>query len=117
MGAEPINSETLASINADVQDAQDMNDVLFCERQARKANFIRKHLSYDKTFWILSQKDKLRRFCQRLVQPANGDRIFGLPHSPLAVGLCALSAAPSAHYDRRPSCRGHRYSSLPPGLL
>ena len=93
-----------------------MNDVLY-ERRAQKADFIRAHPSYDKTFWIFSQKNKLRQFCQRLVQPANGDRIFGLPHSPLAVDLCALPAAPFAHYDRRPSCRGHRYSSLPPGLL
>ena len=84
IGAEPINSETLASINADVQDAQDLNDVLY-ERQAQKADFIRTHTSYDKTFWIFSQKNKLRQFCQRLVQPANGDCIFGLPHSPLSI--------------------------------
>ncbi|KAL5522184.1 CCH1 [Sanghuangporus sanghuang] len=81
--------EILASINADAQDAQDINDVLY-ERRAQKADFIRAHPSYDKTFWIFSQKNKLRQFCQRLIQPANGDRIFGLPHSPVAHALFQL---------------------------
>lgn len=60
------------------------------ERRAQKADFIRAHPSYDKTFWIFSQKNKLRQFCQRLIQPANGDRIFGLPHSPVAHTLFQL---------------------------
>ena len=84
-----MHSEILASINADAQDAQDMNDVLY-ERRAQKADFIRAHPSYDKTFWIFSQKSKIRKFCQRLVQPANGDRIFGQPHSPLAHSFFQL---------------------------
>ncbi|KAI5121745.1 hypothetical protein M0805_009034 [Coniferiporia weirii] len=74
--------EILATINADAQDTQDFNDVLY-ERRAQKADFIRAHPSYDKTFWIFSQKSRLRQLCQRLVQPASGDRIFGIPHSPL----------------------------------
>lgn len=84
-----LYSEILASINADAQDAQDMNDVLY-ERRAQKADFIRAHPSYDKTFWLFSQKSRFRQFCQRLVQPANGDRIFGQPHSPLAHSLFQL---------------------------
>lgn len=56
----------------------------FYERRARKADFIRDHPTYDKTFWIFSQKNPLRRMCQRLVYPANGERIFGLPPSPVA---------------------------------
>lgn len=66
-----------------------MNDVLY-ERRAQKADFIRAHPSYDKTFWIFSQKSKIRQFAQRMVQPANGDRIFGLPHSPLTHSLFQL---------------------------
>ena len=51
------------------------------ERRAQKADFIRAHPSYDKTFWIFSQKNPIRQFCQSLVEPANGDRIFGQKHS------------------------------------
>lgn len=51
------------------------------ERRAQKADFIRDHPSYDKTFWIFSQKNWLRKFCQKLVQPASGPRIFGTPQS------------------------------------
>ena len=56
----------------------------------QKADFIRSHPSYDKTFWIFSQKSSIRQFCQRLVQPANGERIFGLPHSPFAHSIFQL---------------------------
>lgn len=57
-----------------------MSDILY-EQRALKADFIRDHPSFDKTFWIFSQKNALRRWCQTLVQPANGERIFGTPPS------------------------------------
>ena len=79
----------LAALNSDAATAEDMNDILY-ERRAQKADFIRNHPTYDKTFWIFSQKSKIRKFCQRLVQPANGDRIFGQPHSPLAHSFFQL---------------------------
>ena len=81
--------ELLAGFNTDAQISQDINDVLY-ERRAQKADFIRAHPSYDKTFWVFSQKSKIRQFCQLLVQPANGDRIFGLPHSPIAHSIFQL---------------------------
>lgn len=81
--------ELLASINADAADARDVNDVLY-ERRAQKADFIRSHPSYDKTFWVFSQKNRLRRYCQLLVRPANGERIFGTPYSPAAHTLFQL---------------------------
>ncbi len=62
---------------------EDINDVLH-ERRAQKADFIRDHPTYDKTFWIFSQKNPIRRICQKLVTPANGDRIFGTPPSHIA---------------------------------
>lgn len=80
---EFLSREILASINAEDHDAQDVSDVLF-ERRAQKADFIRAHPSYDKTFWIFSQKNILRQACQRLVRPANGERIFGMQYSPTA---------------------------------
>jgi voltage-dependent calcium channel len=70
-----LNNETVT-----VEDANDILD----ERRAQKADFIRDHPTYDKTFWIFSQKNPLRHFCQKLVAPANGERIFGSPPSPIA---------------------------------
>ena len=79
----------MAAFNNDSTRQQDIDDILF-ERRAQKADFIRAHPSYDKTFWIFSQKSKVRQLCQRIVQPANGERIFGLPHSLLAHSLFQL---------------------------
>ncbi|KAJ3710963.1 hypothetical protein C8R42DRAFT_596461 [Lentinula raphanica] len=72
--------ELLASVAPETLNSSDINDALF-ERRAHKADFIRDHPTYDKTFWIFSQQDPIRRFCQHLVQPAHGERIFGLPTS------------------------------------
>ena len=66
-----------------------MNDILN-ERRAQKADFIREHPTYDKTFWIFSQKNILRRFCQKLVAPANGERIFGSAPDPFAHPIFQL---------------------------
>lgn len=60
-----------------------MNDALH-ERRAQKADFIRDHPSYDKTFWVFSQKNAFRRWCQSIVRPADGERIFGRPTSATA---------------------------------
>ena len=57
------------------------------EQRAQKADFITAHPSYDRTFWFFSQKNPLRRVCQVLVEPANGQRIFGRPASPTAHAL------------------------------
>ncbi|KAJ7019630.1 Ion transport protein-domain-containing protein [Mycena alexandri] len=65
---------------------EELSDALY-ERRAQKADFIRDHPSYDKTFWIFSQKNMLRRFCQKLVQPASGPRIFGTQQSALLYPL------------------------------
>ncbi|TDL23428.1 hypothetical protein BD410DRAFT_897507 [Rickenella mellea] len=81
--------EILAAINTDTADTQDLNDALH-ERKALKADFIRAHPTYDKTFWIFSQDSGIRQVCQKLVQPSNGERIFGVPHSPVAHSLFQL---------------------------
>ncbi|KAI0331568.1 hypothetical protein GY45DRAFT_1248483 [Cubamyces sp. BRFM 1775] len=93
--ADPVDEETerhlevLAALNNDAVDAEELNDALY-ERRAQKADFIRDHPSYDKTFWVFSQKNWLRRTCQKLVAPAGGDRIFGTPHSPIAHPIFQL---------------------------
>ncbi|KAL7278048.1 hypothetical protein ACG7TL_008012 [Trametes sanguinea] len=93
--ADPIDEETerhlevLAALNNDAVDAEELNDALY-ERRAQKADFIRDHPTYDKTFWVFSQKNWLRRMCQKLVAPAGGERIFGTPHSPIAHPIFQL---------------------------
>ncbi|KAF7794178.1 hypothetical protein EIP86_005309 [Pleurotus ostreatoroseus] len=81
--------ELLAALNPETTTAEDMNDILY-ERRAQKADFIRDHPTYDKTFWIFSQKNPLRRLCQKLVAPANSERIFGTPPSPIAHPIFQL---------------------------
>ncbi|KAH9024879.1 Ion transport protein-domain-containing protein, partial [Lactarius pseudohatsudake] len=75
--------DLLAAINNEAAMGEEVNDALD-ERRAIKADFIRDHPSYDKTFWIFSQKNVARRFCQTIVRPAGGDRIFGWPPSKIA---------------------------------
>ncbi|KAG6337189.1 hypothetical protein ID866_1903 [Astraeus odoratus] len=70
--------EILAGINHDELSSEVLSDVLQ-EQQARKADFIRDHPTYDKTFWVFSQRNRLRQLCQKVVRPAGGDRIFGTP--------------------------------------
>jgi hypothetical protein len=82
-------SDLLAAINNEAAGVGDANDALD-ERKAIKADFIRDHPSYDKTFWIFSQKNPVRRFCQMLVRPAGGERIFGWPPSPIAHTIFQL---------------------------
>jgi hypothetical protein len=60
---------------------------MISERRTQKADFIRDHPSYDKTFWIFSQKNILRRTCQKLVQPASSVRVFATLPSPILYPL------------------------------
>ncbi|CAE6352806.1 unnamed protein product [Rhizoctonia solani] len=60
------------------------------EQRVKKAEFIRAHPTFDRTFWILSQQNPLRRFCQMLVTPSNGDRIYGRPPSPVPQAIFQL---------------------------
>ncbi|KAJ6570981.1 Ion transport protein-domain-containing protein [Mycena vulgaris] len=92
-GGDPQADETerhlelLATMRNEATPANgDLSDAAY-ERRAQKADFIRDHPSYDKTFWVFSQKNVLRRMCQKLVQPASGDRIFGTPQSPVFYPL------------------------------
>ncbi|KAJ7058571.1 Ion transport protein-domain-containing protein [Mycena amicta] len=79
--------ELLAAVrNEATTTNEELSDVLY-ERRAQKADFIRDHPSYDKTFWIFSQNNIIRKMCQKLVQPAGGVRIFGTPQSPMLYPL------------------------------
>lgn len=41
-------------------------------------------------FWVIGQKNPLRQLCQKVVQPARGDRIFGTPPSSVALPIFQL---------------------------
>jgi len=60
------------------------------EQRAQKADFIRDHPSYDKVFWVISQKNWIRKLCQKLVVPPRGDRIYGEPYSPVVHPIFQL---------------------------
>ncbi|KAG2214396.1 hypothetical protein INT47_000952 [Mucor saturninus] len=51
------------------------------ERRALKRDFILAHPSYDKSLYIFSSGNPIRRWCQLIVQPSRGERIFGTPPS------------------------------------
>ncbi|KDQ07800.1 hypothetical protein BOTBODRAFT_591897 [Botryobasidium botryosum FD-172 SS1] len=71
--------EVLAAVNTEAHIDEDHDAT--AEQRAQRADFIAAHPTYDKTFWVFSQKHKLRKLCQKLVIPSNGDRIFGTPPS------------------------------------
>lgn len=83
------HSELLASVNSEVGLAEAADDESH-ERRALKADFIRDHPTYDKVFWVIGQKNWLRKMCQKVVQPARGERIFGSPPSPIAHPIFQL---------------------------
>jgi voltage-dependent calcium channel len=79
----------LATLNTEAAAAQDLDDAIY-ERRAQKEDFIRNHPSYDRTMWIFPQSNMIRQFCQRLVEPAGGERIFGILPSRIAQPLFQL---------------------------
>ncbi|TEB23953.1 high-affinity cell membrane calcium channel [Coprinellus micaceus] len=81
--------ELIASVNNEAAFKEDEDDE-YQERRAQKADFMRDHPSYDKVFWVISQKSWLRKMCQKIVQPARGERIFGQPYSPVALPVFQL---------------------------
>ncbi|KAF9647780.1 hypothetical protein BDM02DRAFT_3187683 [Thelephora ganbajun] len=112
--------EVLATLNAEDQVFQDVSDALY-ERRAQKADFIRNHPSYDKTFWVFSQKNIVRQWCQKVVEPACGERIFGQPHSRLVhpifqlLILCAIIAGIVVESIATPVYRRNYYTRM--GLI
>ncbi|KAG8724518.1 calcium channel protein, partial [Ceratobasidium sp. 395] len=81
-GEETLELERHLEILSATNPDQIPDDLKFHrEQQARKAAFIKAHPTFDKPFWFLSQQNPVRRFCQTLVIPSNGERIFGQPTS------------------------------------
>lgn len=77
-----ISSDLLPTTDSSVQDQEHSRGIIG-ERRALQADFIIAHPSYDRSLWIFSQTNPVRRFCQRLVDPAYGEeRIRGRPAVP-----------------------------------
>ncbi|KAG8215839.1 Ion transport protein-domain-containing protein [Butyriboletus roseoflavus] len=83
---DPVEHETdryfdiLARLKRDTSNSKDPSDV----RSTQTVNLIRRYPTYDKSFWIFPQTNRLRRLCQKIVHPSGGERIFGTPPSNVA---------------------------------
>ena len=84
-----INRELLALIHPDQNSTDGLEDEIN-EQRAQKADFIRDHPSYDRVFWVISQKNWIRKFCQKVVVPTRGDRIYGETYSPVVYPIFQL---------------------------
>lgn len=73
---DPTLRETVAN-----RYQQETTDLDLEERKALKKDFIRAHPSYDKSLYLFSSSNRIRRWCQLIVQPSRGERIFGTPAS------------------------------------
>ncbi|KAI8139587.1 Ion transport protein-domain-containing protein [Fennellomyces sp. T-0311] len=47
------------------------------ERKALRREFIAQHPTYDKSLYLFTPRNRLRRWCQALVPPSRGERFFG----------------------------------------
>ncbi|KAJ1021688.1 hypothetical protein NDA16_003824 [Ustilago loliicola] len=73
------------------------------DARIQQAQFIASHPSYDKSYFLFSNHNKFRRFCQSLVPSSHGERLFGRPVSPyrhklfqIAVFLAIVGSVISA---------------------
>lgn len=55
----------------------EMTDHDIEERKALKRDFITAHPSYDRSLYVFSNNNPIRKWCQLLVKPSRGERIFG----------------------------------------
>lgn len=74
------SSSSAAAASGEAEAA--MHDVE--ERKALRQEFIYAHPSYDKSLYIFSVNNRIRRWCQMLVPPSRGERFFGTQPSLVA---------------------------------
>lgn len=73
-------SELLPPINPGTT-ADEHKDTLR-EKRNLQADFIAAHPSFDRSLWIFSQGNPIRKLCQWIAPPAYGQRIFGQAEKP-----------------------------------
>lgn len=71
-----MSNRALLATNRDAEDDESAN---MKQRRVEEVDFIMSHPTYDISLWFFSQQNRLRRFCQTLVTPPHGVRIFGEP--------------------------------------
>lgn len=59
----------------------------YSDTRIQQARFIASHPSYDKSYFLFSNHNRFRRFCQSLVPSSHGERLFGRPMSPFRYKL------------------------------
>ncbi|SNX86724.1 related to CCH1 - Calcium channel (alpha subunit) [Melanopsichium pennsylvanicum] len=59
----------------------------YSDARIQQAQFIASHPSYDKSYFLFSNHNRFRRFCQSLVPPSHGERLFGRSVSPYRYKL------------------------------
>lgn len=106
---EFASNRRLARMRSDLGLATASNDAAaFLQRspsdaRIQQAKFIASHPSYDKSYFLFSNHNRFRRFCQSLVPSSHGERLFGRPVSPfrhklfqIAVFLAIVGSVVSA---------------------
>lgn len=77
-GTATLLSDILARLQGDTSISKDSSSDT---HRTQTIDLIRRYPTYDKTFWIFPQTNRLRRLCQKIVRPSGGERIFGTPPS------------------------------------
>ncbi|TKY88115.1 hypothetical protein EX895_002825 [Sporisorium graminicola] len=63
----------------------------YSDARIQQARFIATHPSYDKSYFLFSNHNRFRRFCQSLVPSSHGERLFGRPVSPFRHKLFQIA--------------------------
>ncbi|EST08271.2 Ion transport domain protein [Kalmanozyma brasiliensis GHG001] len=63
----------------------------YSDARIQQAQFIATHPSYDKSYFLFSNHNRFRRFCQTLVPPSHGERLFGRQVSPFRHKLFQIA--------------------------
>ncbi|SJX65516.1 related to CCH1-Calcium channel (alpha subunit) [Sporisorium reilianum f. sp. reilianum] len=63
----------------------------YSDARIQQARFIASHPSYDKSYFLFSNHNRFRRFCQSLVPSSHGERLFGRPVSPFRHKLFQIA--------------------------
>ncbi|CAG8569817.1 3141_t:CDS:10 [Ambispora leptoticha] len=96
MGTNDLKNDTMNMNNDRVVEIE-LDELQ--ERRAIKADFIAAHPNYDESLWFLSPRNRIRHYCQLLVPPSYGERLFGTAPSPtlsllfsIIIFLCIVAS-------------------------
>lgn len=70
-------AQACSALLAPTQDPEEAEQEKVRERRSAEVDFILAHPGYDVSLWLFTQQSRIRNFCQTLVTPPHGIRIFG----------------------------------------